>query len=165
MASDSDDPLRWDGDEEQPPQASPKAPAPALPEGWEAVGKGSEEVVTVASDGSSTEAVEHGAPAQLSTTMLLAVGVLAGIYLLYTVGWVIGGLRLQVFAEGFLLSDALAYRVSMVLGMVAPTLWFLTAWVLTGRSKSWVRIAALLIGAAVLVPWPFVLVGSVGGGL
>jgi hypothetical protein len=35
-------------------------------------------------------------------------------------------------------------------------------WLLTRRSAGWVRVLGFLAGAALLVPWPFVMSGAVG---
>lgn len=159
MERDSDEALRWEGDET--PSSAPSAPVePALPEGWAAVGKGSDKVGRVEPDGT---VIPAGDPAPLSTAMLVATGVIGGAYLLYAIGWVIGGLRLQGVAQ-FLVADV-AYQAAMWIAVLAPALWFLAAWVLTRRSKVWVRLLALLAGMAVLIPWPFVMFGSLGGGL
>ena len=157
MPADPDDALHWEGDDELP-DAPPKAVSdPALPEGWAAVGKGSEKVGRIEADGTVTPA---DAAAPLSTPMLVSLGVIGGAYLLYLVGWIVGGLRLQGVA--LFLVDGFAYQVTMWLAIAAPALWFLAAWVLTRRAKSWVRILSLLAGMAVLIPWPFVMFGSLG---
>ncbi|MFK3679354.1 hypothetical protein ACI2IP_16655 [Microbacterium sp. NPDC090218] len=153
MTSDSDDALSWDGDD---------APAPkdrALPHGWNAVGKGSEDVGTIEEDGTVTPARQED-PVGLSTPMLLILGVVGGVYLLYTIGWIVGGLRLQPLAS-FLVADAM-FLPWFVLAIAAPALWFLASWVLTRGKAAWIRIAVLLVGVVLLVPWPFVTVGVIG---
>lgn len=166
MISDSDDALNWDGDEGAAPTApapkasGPKASAPtdrpssdpALPDGWNAVGKGSEVVERVESDGSER--------ASLSTAMLLTVGIVGGIYLLFSIGWVVGGLRLKPLAN-LIVADAM-YVPWFVLAVAAPALWFLAVWVLTRAKAAWIRIGLLLLGVVLLVPWPFVTVGVIG---
>ncbi len=135
------------------PQDAPAEPAPAeqpsLPEGWEAVGKGSELVI---------HEKDAGAAAPLSTGMLLTVGVVAGVYLLFTVGWIAATIRLRSLP---MITDT-ASLFAMVLGIAAPALWFAAAWLLTRRSKPWVRIAALAAGVVLLIPWPFVTFGWLG---
>lgn len=164
MSSDSDDALSWDGDDDAPtaPPAPPKAKDAALPAGWKAVGKGSSDVEETADD---ADAVAHPAdlddePAGLSTGMLLLLGVVGGVYLLYSIGWVIGGLRLRPLAS-FLVADAM-FLPWFVLAVAAPALWFLASWVLTRGRASWIRIGVLLLGVILLVPWPFVTVGVIG---
>ncbi len=100
----------------------------ALPHGWNAVGKGSDDVGTIEDDGTVTPAPVDE-PVGLSTPMLLLVGVVGGVYLLYTIGWIVGGLRLQPLAS-FLVSDVM-FLPWFVLAIAAPALWFLASWVLT----------------------------------
>ena len=55
------------------------------------------------------------------------------------------------------------YQGSFWLAVLAPILWFATVFLLTTRSKPWVRFAWLIAGVALLlVPWPFILIGAVG---
>ena len=49
-----------------------------------------------------------------------------------------------------------------VLAIAAPALWFLASWVLTRGRAAWIRVAVLLAGVVLLVPWPFVTVGVIG---
>jgi hypothetical protein len=151
MTSESDDALGWDGDDDR------ARPAPALPSGWNAVGKGSGDVGRLEEDGTVTAAEE--APG-LSTAMLLVLGVVGGVYLLYTIGWVVGGLRLKPLAN-LIVADAM-YVPWSVLAVAAPLLWFLASWVLTRGRAAWIRVSILLLGVVLLVPWPFVTVGVIG---
>lgn len=169
MTSDSDDALSWDGDEgETPRKPAPKTPASehpepsapvehpadaALPDGWSAVGRGSAAVRHV------DDEAEEERPA-LSTAMLLLLGVVGGVYLLYSVGWVVGGLRLKPLAN-FFVADAM-FLPWFVLAVAAPLLWFVASWVLTRGRAAWVRVGVLLLGVVLLVPWPFVTVGVIG---
>lgn len=156
MTSDSDDALSWDGDEQTPPAAS------ALPAGWNAVGKGSGEVGHVGDDGTAGQdgATDPEESEPLSTTMLLVLGVVGGVYLLYSIGWVVGGLRLKPLAN-FFVADVM-FLPWFVLAIAAPALWFLATWVLTRGRAAWIRICLLLLGVVLLVPWPFVTVGVIG---
>lgn len=178
MTSDSDDALSWDGDESDAPpkpvsgerrspapvepttsrQTAAESPADAqtaadLPDGWSAVGRGSDAV-------SHAEDVGDDERAPLSTGTLLTLGIVGGIYLLYSVGWVVGGLRLKPLAN-LIVADAM-YVPWFVLAVAAPALWFLATWVLTRTKAGWIRIALLLVGVVLLVPWPFVTVGVIG---
>lgn len=108
---------------------------------------------------SSDAALAEQRPA-LSTAMLLTLGVVGGVYLLYSAGWVVGGLRLKPLAN-FFVDDAMLLPW-FVLSVVAPALWFLAAWVLTRGKAAWMRVGVLLLGVVLLVPWPFVTVGVVG---
>ncbi len=151
-----DDALSWGGDDD--PTLDVGAPAPGLPEGFTAVGKGSDEVGRIDADGSVAPA---GEPAPMGNAALVSLGILGGVYLLYTVGWIIGGLRLQVIAPALNLIPA-AYVPAFWLAVLAPSIWFATALVLTRRSVTWLRFVWLAAGAVLLVPWPFIMIGAIG---
>lgn len=176
-----DDALTWEGDDDPtldvgdrtPPEAvepAPElegeaAPEPAtLPEGWNAVGKGSETVPTDASAADTTasgdEAPGNDGREPMGNVALVTLGILGGIYLLFTIGWLIGGFRLQGRAQ-YLVADVM-FQGSFWLAVLAPLLWFATVFLLTRRSSTWVRIVWLVGGAILLVPWPFIMVGAVG---
>lgn len=157
-----DDALTWDGDDGARPSTPVSEDAVRTP------GPTSEPdpVPVLAStdrdtheDAADAEAiVDERAP--LSTAMLLTLGVVGGVYLLYSVGWVVGGLRLKPLAN-FFVADAM-FLPWFVLAIAAPALWFLASWVLTRGKAGWIRIAVLLLGVVLLVPWPFVTVGAIG---
>lgn len=151
MTSDADDALAWEGDEDA------AVHKPVLPRGWNAVGKDSE---TVGRPADASTPDEPSPPVSLSTPMLLLTGIVGGIYLLYTVGWIIGGLNLQ--GSALFLIPGVMYQVALWAAVLAPALWFAAVWLLTTRSPAWVRVLGLLAGAALLVPWPFVMTGVVG---
>ena len=157
-----DDALRWDGDDDptlvsSQSSAAPKEDPLALPDGFTAVGKDSEKVGRIEADGA---VVMPGERAPLSNTVLLTLGVLAGVYLLFTIGWIVGGLRLQGTAQ-FLVSPV-GYQAALWLAIAAPLLWFVAAYVLSRTARTWVRLVWLVAGLVLLVPWPFVMVGAVG---
>lgn len=161
MTSDSDDALSWEGDESAERRARDTAsrpvPAPA-PEPRPTAS--AHPAGPAATPAATAEEETSAAPAGLSNAMLVLVGVVGGIYLLYTVGWIAGGLRLQPLAS-FLVADFM-FLPWFVLAIAAPALWFLATWVLTRGRASWVRAAFLLAGVVLLVPWPFVTVGVIG---
>ena len=160
MTSDADDALSWEGDEEPAPTDrvdTPSETPTALADGWRAVGKDSDTVGRIEADGTVSAPEE---PRSLSTPMLLFIGIVGGIYLLYTIGWIIGGLNLQVSAL-FLVSGVM-YHVGVWSAVLAPALWFAAVWVLTRRTAGWIRVLGLLAGAVLLVPWLFVMTGAAG---
>ena len=129
----------------------------ALPRGFTAVGKGSDEVGRVHEDGTVTM---PGDRQPMGNATLITLGILGGVYLIYAIGWIIGGLRLQGRAE-YLVTDVM-YQGSFWLAVLAPLLWFGTVFLLTLHSKPWVRLVWLIAGVALLLPWPFVMIGAVG---
>lgn len=156
-----DDALSW-GEEDPTLETG----APPLPAGFTAVGRGSEAVSAPATAAAaaplspSTERNEDAAPAASSNTALVTLGVFAGIYLLLSAGWIIGGLRLEPYAR-FLVAQV-GYQVSLWLAVLAPAIWFVTTVLLTRGAKAWIRILLLLLGALLLLPWPFIMLGVVG---
>nr|BFF11774.1 hypothetical protein GCM10025699_30770 [Microbacterium flavescens] len=108
------------------------------------------------------ESVAQGAPVRepMGNAELITLGVIGGFSVLYAVGWLIGGLRLQGTAQ-FLVSSV-AYQISLWLAVLAPVVWFAAVYLLTIGSKTWVRFAWLAAGVVLLVPWPFIMVGAIG---
>lgn len=176
MARRDDDALSWDGDDDptldvgtdaapgrQAETSAPVEPAPietvhsaaALPAGYSAVGKGADEVGRIESDGT---VIAPGGPAPMGNTTLVSLGVLGGVYLLLTVGWLLGGAKLNLIAQLFL--DPIAFQITLWLAVLAPPIWFVTVLLLTRGRRAWIRFALLAVGAIVLVPWPFVLSGA-----
>ena len=168
-----DDALSW-GDEDPTLDAGP-----SLPPGYVAVGKGSEAIAPTASpaaDAESDSRSDAAAPAPEaeradadtddapaagpSNAALIILGVFGGVYALESIGWIIGGLRLQQYAE-FLVAP-LAYQVSLWLAVLTPLIWFVTVLLLTRGGRSWVRILLLVLGALLVLPWPFIMVGAIG---
>ena len=177
-----DDALSWDGDDDptldtgvdaKPDDASERdepersdAAAPALPTGFTAVGKDSETVGLVERDGTVTM---PGDAVPLGNAALITLGILGGVYALWTIGWIIGGLRVHSVA-GFLVSpDGAASPlwtggnlVALWLAALAPAIWFGTVFWLTRGRPLWLRWVLLFVGVVLLVPWPFIMVGAVG---
>lgn len=146
-----DDALSWDGDE------SLTAP-PALPKGWKAVGKGSDGVETVADGAVATDAAPQ-TPRPTSNATLIALGIFGGVYLLYTIGWIVSGTRLTSVGE-VLAAGSIPYAIASWIAAAAPAIWFALSLYLTRHSRAWVRFAWLVAGALLLVPWPFVMMGA-----
>ena len=148
-ASHDDDALSWDGDE------SLIAP-PKLNRGWTAVGKGSERVETAPDE--SAIAPQPAQSTGLSNAALIGLGIVGGIFVLYTIGWIIGGMRLQPDGE-VLAAGTIPYAIAAWVATAAPAIWFAAVMYLTRASRAWLRFAWLIAGALLLVPWPFVMGG------
>jgi len=152
-----DDALSWSGDDD-PTLDVGSEDAPALPPGYTAVGRGSaattgpSEVPSPSAPGADHEVSTGGA----GNAALIAVGVLGGVYLLYAIGWLLGGLRLQER----IVPDAMLI-VSTAVAVAAPAIWFGAVMLLTRTAPRWARFAWLLAGALILVPWPFLTIGPV----
>lgn len=92
----------------------------------------------------------------LSNASLLGIGVLAGVFLLYTVGWFIGTERIAPVAP-VLLGGDLPFQILKWIAIAAPFIWFVVTFVLTLHSRAWVRFVWLGAGALLLVPWPLIM--------
>ena len=171
MSGDPDDEaLRWEGDDD-----------PTLAPGWRRVGRpielpaesvdgdaadaagaadattpaGLVDVTTVAGSGDDVAPADADAARQPGSAELVLLGVFGGVYLLYSVGWI-----LTATAFGALGGDdpvaGFMFTLGLWLAVLAPAFWFAMAFTAT-RGRPRVRLVWLLIGAIVLVPLPFVL--------
>ena len=159
MARPDDDALSWDGDDDPTlDTGAPRHPAAKLAADTSTPRRRMPRPRRTRTATAAPPAEEERAP--MGNAMLITLGVLAGFYVIFTIGWMIGGLRLQGYAA-YLVIDIM-FQGSFWLAVLAPALWFSTVFLLTRRSASWVRMLLLVAGAILLVPWPFVMVGAVG---
>lgn len=143
MARDSDDDaLRWEGDDD-----------PTLAPGWKTVGR---PVPLEGAPAGPEEDTEGDAATQPGSAELVMLGVLGGVYLLYSIGWLITASR-----PAPALPDPVAqfmYGLGRWLAVAAPALWFGAAMWLAAEHRR-ARLIWLVAGAVVLVPVPFLLRG------
>ena len=97
---------------------------------------------------------EDAAP-RTSSVLLVAYGVLAGVYLLYTFGWITSVVR-TTLPVGYLLSGIM-YQFGQFLAIASPALWLAAAVLLTRDRKPVVRLLWVVLGLVVVAPWPFLL--------
>ena len=91
---------------------------------------------------------------------LVGFGVFGGLYLLYTVAWLLTASTSYVSGVDTVLT--IFVEVLRFLAIVAPALWF-TVVLWAGRgSRTRSRLLWMLLGAVVLFPWPFLLTRSFG---
>ena len=123
--------------------AGPGAAEPAsdLPAGWEVTG----------SPGGYVDAPEGKAP--LSSPALVGLGILGGVYLLYTIGWFIGVSRLTNPPADVL--TEFMFSLGTWLAIAAPAVWFASAYWLTRGKPRW-RWTWLILGVVLLAPLPFI---------
>jgi hypothetical protein len=140
MSADDDEALTWDEVSDPTHAAAASRVEPVSPQ--------------------RVEPVETPAAAKTGTSsfLLVSYGILAGAYLLYTVGWVIG-IRQVVFVEVDTLSRILS-PVAQLLAIASPALWFGGAFVLTRAAKPLYRLLLLLAGLVATIPLPFILLGA-----
>lgn len=150
MAGDRDDEaLTWEGDDDA-----------VLAPGWRQVGSPvaspmqRSELNEAATDRSAESAlVDEAERAQLSSPALVVLGVFAGIYLLYTVGWVVVATRSSVALPSPVAQ--FMYALGVWLAAAAAPAWFgVVLWLTRGRLR--VRMLWLAAGVIILVPIPFV---------
>ncbi len=106
----------------------------------------------------TAEPVAAPVTATTSSFLLVSYGILGGVVLLYTIGWVLG-IRQVVFASNDTLSGIAGF-VAQVLAVAAPAIWFGGGFLLTRGAKPIVRLLVLLLGLIAALPLPFVLLGA-----
>lgn len=137
MAADRDeDALAWAGDDD--PSLETEAPASRL---------------TVDSDAQTA-----GVARQTPGVLLVTYGVLGGIYLIYTFGWLLSlqrfiGIR-NISADPL---TEIMFQFGAFLALASPPLWFGAIFLLTRGQKPLSRLAWLLVGLIAILPWPFIL--------
>lgn len=89
----------------------------------------------------------------MSAVVLVSLGLLGGIYLLYTIGWFSSWQRFIYGSADDL--GLVVFQAQQVLAILAAPLWFVLTMVFTRERKPAVRLVWLLIGALLLVPWSF----------
>ena len=134
-----EDALSWDGDAAL---AAPKRPAPLIDD----------------------RPVEEG-PASGGGLALLILGILGGIAVIESAFWIrsalLPAIAITVSPGGGTPIEIVSFVLNLagrVLGVLAPVAWFaLVAWKVRVPSQ---RIALLVFGALLLVPWPMILAAS-----
>ncbi len=104
---------------------------------------------------SKTAVVADDERKPLNPMTLIVFGILAGVYLLYAVGWVIIGFSGRVPVQGVFFG--IMYQVGQALAIASPFLWVAAVWLRVKR-PAW-RMLWLFIGVVVLAPWPFIIGG------
>ncbi len=102
--------------------------------------------------------IDPGPKPAISSVLLVTYGVIAGAYLIYTLGWVVAIQRYNaasVASTEFL--NAVMFALGEALAAASPTIWFCAALLLTRGRSSLIRLLWLLVGLAAVIPWPFVL--------
>ena len=145
-----DDALTWEGARDpshyETPVAKPaKVSKPSAPALRQAQGPGNVE---------GEEPEDSGAMGPVaSSALLISIGVFVGVYALYTVGWFVSWQRFTYTSTGQL--EQIAFLIEEALAIVAAPVWFAAVILLTRTRRPVVRLLWLLIGALVLIPWPF----------
>ncbi|MDI2097575.1 hypothetical protein [Ruicaihuangia caeni] len=138
-----DEALRWAGDESLDTASPQKSSARG------ALSTGVEGGQDASNAGAAVASSTGGA------LQLVALGVIAGIYVIYSVGWVAAVFRDPV-TLGALLPEIM-YQLGEALAIVAPAVWFAVVLVLTRGRRPLARFGWLAAGLVLLVPLPWVL--------
>jgi len=93
-------------------------------------------------------------PAGLSSAALIGFGIFAGIYLLFSVAWLITALRNPTQIAD-VLGNAM-FQFGLWLSVAAPALWYGAVLYLAKNKKVSTRLLFLLLGVVVLIPWPYI---------
>ncbi len=94
---------------------------------------------------------------QTSSVLLVVYGIFAGAYLLFVVGWIVAVSHIDVPVVDVL--PTIMYRLGEILAVVAPALWFGGVLLFTRGGHTGRRILWLLVGLALVAPWPFIFGG------
>jgi hypothetical protein len=153
MSADDDDALSWAGDESPEPRTVRDGRTPRRRAQEETSGAAARSDGPVSDDHVDPRAADAG---QLGSVALVLLGLLGGVHLLYAVGWATVLAPLQaVFGPTDVLGAAM-FSLGLVFAAAAPIVWFLASFWFTRSRPVWQRIAALIAGAVLLVPWPLV---------
>lgn len=145
-----DEALRWAGDEDRgavaPRRGGAGGPQVAMPSG----------AVDPSAAAAATRAEGEGAAIPASGTRTAATAFFAVVYLALVLGWV---LSVQSTSSGSTeLFVDVTWQFGEFLALISGVLWFGAVLTLTRTRATAVRVAWWLLGVAVLVPWPLVLV-------
>lgn len=112
---------------------------------------------------STGEAEVNNATAARSSLEVVSLGLLLGVTLLYSVGWVFVAQAFTVLNESMLAASGTVGAAAQValywVASLAPILWMTLVHVLTQR-RTVTRIALLSAGLVLLLPWPLFLAGG-----
>ncbi|KQQ04071.1 MULTISPECIES: hypothetical protein [unclassified Rathayibacter] len=104
------------------------------------------------------DATSAAEAAAASSVLLVATGVTAGLYLLYTIGWMITATRQNATMAASFSGDPLGgalYGLGLWLAVAAPATWFATVLLGTRDSRVRTRVLWLVAGLVLLAPLPF----------
>ena len=85
----------------------------------------------------------------------MVYGVLAGVYLLYTLGWITSVIRTTLPVDNLL--AGILYQLGQFLAIASPALWLGAAFLPTRERKPVIRLLWVVLGLVVVAPWPFLL--------
>ncbi|PPH59046.1 hypothetical protein C5D30_03975 [Rathayibacter toxicus] len=103
---------------------------------------------------------EDTAPGEASpsSALLVATGVVAGLYLLIMMAWLVTATRQSALLRFSFAEDVLGgglYALGLWLAVAAPPVWFAVVLLATRDSRVFVRALWLAAGVVLLIPLPF----------
>ncbi|WP_150957375.1 DNA polymerase III subunit gamma/tau [Microbacterium testaceum] len=110
---------------------------------------------SIAVDESEDPDAAHAAP--LGNVGLVGIGMVAATFLLFAIGWLLAGLRLNGLGLPIPSVTVIALTIGAAL---APLVWFVAVLALTRSWRTWQRFLLLIVGIVLLVPWPFLSLGA-----
>jgi hypothetical protein len=108
-----------------------------------------------ASAPAAAEGETEPTPASLPAPLLITYGILAGLYLIYTVGWVITVTRSTTSLPNLL--GEIMFQFGEFLAIASPGLWFVAVLLLTRGHRPLARLGWLALGLVLVIPWPLLL--------
>ncbi|QHC58185.1 hypothetical protein [Rathayibacter sp. VKM Ac-2760] len=96
--------------------------------------------------------------AAASSVLLVAMGVAAGLYLLWTIGWMITATRQSATTASTFAGDPLGgglYGLGLWLAVAGPATWFAAVLLGTRGARTRTRVLWLIAGLILLAPLPF----------
>lgn len=143
MSTHEEDALSWAGDDDRLTTGSPFSAK------RDAGGASSVNEALTAGESLSPEK-----PSGLSSIALIGFGIFGGVYLLFSVAWLITALRnpTEILDP---LGNAM-FQLGLWLAVASPAIWFGAVLYLGRNSKVATKLLFLLVGVAVLIPWPYV---------
>jgi hypothetical protein len=149
-----DEALSWDGESDSSHVAGPK-PLREKPVRTKPARAGKPGRASAAADDAATETETDAEPQPTSSVLLVAYGIVAGVYALYTVGWATTILRGSGTMSTLL--GEIMFQFGEFLAIAASPLWFASVLFLTRGRRPALRLLWLLAGLLLLVPVPFVM--------
>ena len=146
MSTPEEDALSWAGDDDRLTTGSP------LSAKRDAGGASSVKKPRSKTTSATTEVADE--PQGLSSAALIGFGIFGGIYLLFSVAWLITALRNPTQIAD-VLGNAM-FQFGLWLAVASPAIWFGAVLYLGKDKKVVTRLLFLLLGVVILIPWPYV---------
>jgi hypothetical protein len=107
----------------------------------------------------AVDEIDPDAPQVMSSASLVGHGVLGGVALLSSVGWIVSRDQFLVAFGGGAVEhvQTALWLTGVFLALVAPLVWFVATILLVPAERSGRRLLVMAVGAVLLAPWPLVI--------